>query len=283
MIKEAVAGAIDIVQIALRGLGGDLGDSGPHGEDDPSYKRYFDPGYLKVVGGVYQSILAALGAPNTQAIRDCISAVKMQFIYGDYIGSPTNSCAKGTVMAYYGFYGDKNGVTRSVICFCKLFFDTFRTHKPLAQLPNVPSPKKSNLKAYVDDISSRERFPEVDSGASTVLHECLHWWDITRGVLGDQSITDVEVQRPGTQVITKAYRPFYATKCKDATWRPQYGPVSGLRVCRAFFDNSSCSMLTTMCILRLRYTIVGILNWDNGRIVLIRSERLLHHTFHQLE
>ena len=159
MVKEAVAGAIDIVQIALRGLGGDLGDSGPHGEGDPSYKRYFEPGYLKVVGGVFQSILAALGAPNTQAIRDCISTVKMQFIYGDYIGSPTNSCAKGTVMAYCSFHDDKNGVTRSVICFASCF-SIFFERTSLWHISRMSRHRRSPISKHISMILPVEKdFP----------------------------------------------------------------------------------------------------------------------------
>lgn len=73
-VRAAFLGAIDLTETTMCALSGTSGENMPFGEDDPSFKRYFNPGDLNTFGAIIQRLLAVLGALGTIAIRQCIEA-----------------------------------------------------------------------------------------------------------------------------------------------------------------------------------------------------------------
>lgn len=156
MVRVALLGAIELMTTTMRVLSGESGENLPYGENDPSFKRYFNPGDLNTFGAVIQRLLAVLGAPGTSPIRQCIEASKLQLIYGD--GPDDNpdkpfadNCKGQGTFAYYNAYTDKNKVIRSYVSFCPLFFQSYKLHMPSSVTPSVPYVNPSKFLTYVDD------------------------------------------------------------------------------------------------------------------------------------
>ncbi|KAK5945287.1 hypothetical protein PMZ80_002491 [Knufia obscura] len=220
IVSNALTGVMDLLETTMKVLSGTSGE----GEEDPSFQRYFRKGDLDQVGAIFQRVLAVLGAPGTSAIRQCIEASKLLLIYGDGPNSNRN-CAderKG-VFAYYNAFEDENKIPRSYMSFCKRFFDNYKAHKPMDWDPSIPYVDSAKMGTTID-IADRYQLPEAESGASIVLHELLHWSDITKPVVPNQ-IEDLALIRPDTQEQRTAYRSFYGAKVKDPAWKATQPPT----------------------------------------------------------
>lgn len=166
MVRAAFMGAIDLMQTTMLVLSGTSGENVPFGENDPSFKRYFNPGDLNTFGAIIQRLLAVLGAPGTSAIRQCIEATKLQLIYGD---GPTddkdkpysNLCSSndGKTFAYYNAYTDKNGIIRSYISLCAPFFQQYKLHMRNPSVAAVPFVNPAKFLPWIDD-TDRFNLPE---------------------------------------------------------------------------------------------------------------------------
>lgn len=224
IVSNALTGVMDLLETTMKVLSSTSGEGLPYGEEDPSYQRYFRKGDLHQVGAIFQRVLGILGAPGTSAIRQCIEASKLLLIYGDGPNSNRN-CADETrgVFAYYNAFEDSNKTPRSYLAFCKRFFDSYKAHKPMSWDPSIPYVDSAKMGTSID-IADPSRLPEAESGASIVLHELLHWSDITKPVVPNQ-IEDLILVRPDTGEERTAYRSFYGAKVKDPAWKAKQPPT----------------------------------------------------------
>lgn len=243
VVRRAFLGVIDLLTTTMKILGGNPWDSQASGTTDPSFLRYFNPGDLNTFGAILQRLLAVLGAPNTEGIRRCIEATKLQLVYGDGKDGGRR-CIDDTsgVYAYYNAYYDANGNIRSYLAFCPRFFSNFRSYDEVQRV---------KLGSSID-IADPTVFSEAETGTAIALHgksrhvgecsctsrssvchaadvdrriELLHWLDPFQAVLPEQ-ISDLKVVRPDDKSQRTAYRSFYAMHVKD--WSSGQSPVSEL-------------------------------------------------------
>lgn len=64
----------------------------------------------------------------------------------------------------------------------------------------------------------------MESGPAILIHELLHWYNITNPVV-EKQIGDTKLERPDGKGRPSAYRSFYAMKVKDPAWKAGEPPV----------------------------------------------------------
>lgn len=159
--RRAFLGVIDLLAVTMKILGGNPWDNAPPGLTDPSFLRYFNPEDLNTFGAVLQTLMAVLGAPNTDAIRQCVEATKLQLIYGDGKGGGRRCIDDNSgVYAYYNAYTDDGGIVRSYLSFCPRFFANFRSYEEV---------QKDSLGKSID-IADPTKFSEAETGTAIALH-----------------------------------------------------------------------------------------------------------------
>lgn len=159
--RRAFIGVMDLLTVTMKVLGGNPWDKNPPGVTDPSFLRYFSPGDLNTFGAVLQTMLAVLGAPNTDAVRQCIEATKLQLIYGDWKGGGCRCTDDSSgVYAYYNAYTDNSGNIRSYLSFCPRFFYNSRFYDEV---------RKDMLGKSID-IADPTAFSEAETGTAIAFH-----------------------------------------------------------------------------------------------------------------
>lgn len=159
--RRAFLGIIDLLAVTMKVIGGNPWDKEPPGITDASFLRYFNAEDLNTFGAILQRLMAVLGAPNTDAIRQCIEATKLQLVYGDGKGGGRRCIDDDSgVYAYYNAYMDGSGTIRSYLSFCPRFFSNFRSYDEV---------QRDRLGRSID-IADATTFSEAETGTAIALH-----------------------------------------------------------------------------------------------------------------
>ena len=217
IVRTALVGIMDLATTTIRTISATLPSM------DPSFTRYFRDEDLNAFGAVLQRVMAILGVPIYSGVRNCIFAGKLILLKGDGpdtdLTKPKQTICSDTarmVVAYQSSFFDNYGIVRHFISLCPVFFDKAKLHTQISTNPNIPYVNPAKFQSYIDDADAF-RLPEVESSASILLHEMLHWTDLAAPAAGGD-IIDVKITRPDNKKEIKAYRSYYSSKVKDASW-----------------------------------------------------------------
>jgi len=180
---------------------------------NPSCLRYFFPDDLNTVKQLFGDIIAGLGVPSAtlDARRRCLEQFQwfryLEFSYDTHPRDPSqDQCTDNTgVIAHYGEYDIVGGARQGYVSLCADFFDP---PKPFTAV--VPS----NFGGPIIEKSCYDKLDEPSySAAKTLLHELMHWFQITAMWYPTQ-IEDVVIRLPDGQE-GQAYGAYYAMHVKD--------------------------------------------------------------------
>lgn len=186
--------------------------------NNPSFLRYFSASDLKDVGAVLQSLLIVLGAPTFEKLRCTFSVPlpKMAIFYAEHPADP-GVCEARDLWAYVDERADQFGVTRGYMVLCRSFFEQYKSYDAVRC--------EDLVDVSIDPGYADEADVPVWSSSLVVLHELLHWRQLTMGVV-NRHIRDIELTRPAPDNRqTEALRAFFATKLKEGAFGAQVGPT----------------------------------------------------------
>lgn len=158
----------------------------------PSFLRYFTPLDHPKVRSILTNILAVLGVASAE--RECSLLPRLPILYDD-TWNPARHCLNQPDLRAYMVQSDNPG--ESFMNICPYFFQNYR------RIDDIQCDTLGN--------TAENGFPEhrgMWSSGSVLLHELLHWSDLSHAQIG-MSIVDQVVTRPSGRQ-TKAYGPYYS-------------------------------------------------------------------------
>lgn len=139
-ITRSILEILDILSTALAELSKEVSKPSP---DHPSFVRYFNANGrdLRIVLGVFERLLAVLGAPKYESLRQCIGTSKLRFYFHDNApGNPPAKCTDNPLLdAFYTIFTEPDGSQHGFIMMCGIWFAKYRTVRTVGRRGLGPS------------------------------------------------------------------------------------------------------------------------------------------------